>query len=214
MIVFSGLDCSGKSTQIAILRNKVSSKKKKPYVFWSRGGYTPGIQMLKDLFRKVGGKKLPKPGKTKKREEAFSRPIVRKIWLFLALLDLIYFYAIFLRFKELFGYSVICDRYILDTSIDFKLNFPQENVENWLTWKFLNFVALVPKHTFVSLIPVEVSVLRSKDKFEPFPDSPEVLQKRLEYYTNALSKNKKLIYIDGLKSIKEVTSKVDSYIKI
>ena len=49
-IVFSGLDCSGKSTQIEFLRKEFSDREKNNLVFWSRGGYTPGFQKLKDLL--------------------------------------------------------------------------------------------------------------------------------------------------------------------
>ena len=208
MIVFSGLDCSGKSTQIEILKNKLDNENKKSLIFWSRGGYTSGMQFLKDLVRKIGGKKLPTPGKSEKRTEGFKNSKVRKIWLTLALFDLIFYYAIYLRFKTWMGNIVICDRYMMDTAIDFKLNFPQENVENWFLWKILKSVSLKPAIHFVSTIPVPVSVERSKHKFEPFPDSPEVLKLRLDSYLNSINSNPNLIYIDGLDPIKKVTKQV------
>lgn len=77
LIVFSGLDCSGKSTQIEFLQKEFSDKKTKNLVFWSRGGYTPGFQKLKDLLRFVSGKNLPKPGFTTQRKKALSNPVIR-----------------------------------------------------------------------------------------------------------------------------------------
>tara|TARA_B100001971_G_C17974441_1_gene424085 strand:- start:38 stop:184 length:147 start_codon:yes stop_codon:yes gene_type:complete len=44
IIVFSGLDCSGKSTQIEFLDEIFSKKGQKSLVFWSRGGYTSGYK--------------------------------------------------------------------------------------------------------------------------------------------------------------------------
>jgi len=47
IIVFSGLDCSGKSTQIDFLDRKFAKNNQRSFVFWSRGGYTSGYQKLK-----------------------------------------------------------------------------------------------------------------------------------------------------------------------
>ena len=136
MIVFSGLDCSGKSTQIEILNKKYNNYGYKTLIFWSRGGYTPGFQKLKDILRFFAGKKLPKPGFSKKREKALSNKFIRKLWLNIAILDLIFFYAIYLRFKYYLGYKIICDRYLMDTKIDFNLTYPSEELEKKYYGKF------------------------------------------------------------------------------
>ena len=52
MISISGIDCCGKSTQIELLCEELKSKGQKCEVIWSRGGYTPGIQVVKGIFRK------------------------------------------------------------------------------------------------------------------------------------------------------------------
>lgn len=207
-IVFSGLDCSGKSTQIEFLRNEFEKKGKKNLVFWSRGGYTPGFQKLKDLMRSISGKKLPKPGFTPQRQKALSNPIIRRIWLSIAMLDLIYYYSIYLRIKYLLNYNIICDRYIMDTNIDFNLAYPKVKTHNWLLWKILKFTAIKPKLHFVSTIPVNESIKRSKNKFEPYPDSPETLKKRLMIYKDQISQNKRLIFIDGLRDMHEIKKSI------
>ena len=45
------------------------------------------------------------------------------------MLDLIYYYSIYLRLKYFLNYNIICDRYIMDTNIDFNLAYPQEKTE-------------------------------------------------------------------------------------
>ena len=100
-VFFSGLDCSGKSTQIGILKEKLEKENRKVLVFWSRGGYTPGFQKLKDILRMLSGKKLPAPGHSTKRDKALSNPIVKRVWLTLAMIDLLYYYVIYLRLKYL-----------------------------------------------------------------------------------------------------------------
>ena len=212
MIIFSGLDCSGKSTQIELLKNSFTQKGLKNLVFWSRGGYTPGFQKLKDLIRKLSGEKLPKPGHTPQREEALSNSFVRRVWLTLALLDLFYYYVIYLRFKRSTGNRIICDRYLLDTNIDFKLAYPQSKTDKWVLWRLVKFFALKPDFHFVSTIPVPESVIRSKFKFEPYPDSPETLAKRLELYNMELKKDKTLLFVDGMRDINDIKEQINKLV--
>ena len=208
MIVFSGLDCSGKSTQIEILNKSFKKKGKKTLVFWSRGGYTNGFQKLKDLIRMLLGKKLPKSGNSPERDKALSNSLISTIWLVIAIIDLIFYYCIYLRIKSMFGYVIICDRYLMDTSIDFKLTYPKNKTEKWYLWKILLLFSKKPNFHFVSTIPVSQSVIRSKFKFEPFPDSPATLEKRLELYNNFLKKDDKLIFIDGMRNMNEITNEI------
>lgn len=215
MIAFSGLDGAGKSTQIDLLQEFLKNKNIKSIVFWSRGGYTPGIEFFKGLMRKFKSKKIPTHrGNSQERDHSFSNPLVRKTWLVLALLDLIFFYGFYIRFKEIFGTKIMCDRYIYDTLIDFKLNFPQENVENWWIWKFLLFIAVKPKKYFVLTIPVIESQKRSILKNEPFPDSQETLANRLENYLTFANNNKDVVNIDAVKSINEIHNQIINEIKL
>lgn len=211
-VVFSGLDCSGKSTQIELLKEKYKKEKQKHFVFWSRGGYTPGFQKLKDILRRLSGKKLPKPGFTPQREKALASPFIRKVWLTIAMMDLLYYYVVFLRIKKLLNYNIICDRYLMDTNIDFMLTYPKEKTQNWFLWRILELFALKPDFHFVSTIPVHESVIRSKFKFEPYPDSPGTLNKRLDLYNFELKNNSNLIFIDGLRDRYEIREQINKII--
>ena len=198
--------------QIEILKKKLTKDNKKVLVFWSRGGYTPGFQKLKDILRMFSGNKLPDPGNSPKRDKALSNPIVRRIWLSIAMIDLFYYYVIYLRVKHVFGYNIICDRHLLDTNIDFKLTYHKNNTDKWILWRLIKFFAMKPDFHFVSTVPVKESVIRSKFKFEPFPDSPEILAQRLELYNKDLKKNKSLIFIDGLRDLNEITTEINNLV--
>ena len=78
--------------------------------------------------------------------------------------------------------------------------------------KALKFFAIEPHFHFVSTVPVSVSVERSKQKFEPFPDSPSVLSKRLELYIEKLKLNPNLIFIDGLRDKNEISQEIKKLI--
>jgi thymidylate kinase len=205
MIAFSGLDGAGKSTQIELLKSYVEDSGGKVKLFWSRGGYTPGMLVLKSVLRKSNNTKIPlNNGDSKQREESFSNPYVRKIWLSLAIVDLIFFYCIYLRFQSILGFKVICDRYIFDTQIDFILNFPQENVEKWWLLKLLLLFSPTPKRHFVLTITVEESIRRSALKNESFSDSVETLKLRLKDYMAFVAEKPFAIHIDGSKSIDDI----------
>ena len=96
----------------------------------------------------------------------------------------------------------------MDTNIDFKLTYPMEKTDTWLLWRVLNYMALKPDFHFVSTIPVQESVVRSKFKFEPYPDSPEVLNLRLDLYNEELRQDNRLNFIDGMSNKFEIRDRI------
>lgn len=207
---FSGLDGAGKSTQIDLLKEYLEKSEHKVLIFWGRGGYTPGMELLKKILRKSNAPIIPKEGgKTSEREEKLKSSFTRKVWLYLAVLDLFLYYSIYMRYKRLIGYSIILDRYLVDTEIDFRLNFPKEKVTSWFIWRMLNKIAPSPDFHFLLTIPVEESLRRSKLKNEPFPDTPEVLSFRLKKYTS-LSKN--YYHINCMNPLEKVSQEIQNTI--
>ena len=89
IIVISGLDGSGKSTQIDKLTQKFNADGFKVKYVWARGGYTPGFEILKRFLRRLFKKKLPPPGPSFKRQQKLKSPLIQKIWLFFAIFDLV-----------------------------------------------------------------------------------------------------------------------------
>lgn len=184
LVTFSGLDGAGKSTQISRLTDVLAINGNKPVYLWTRGGYTGPFNTLKTISRKIIGKKVLPSGRTEARTKAFRKGWVRTAWLTLAILDLALVYGIYVRWLNLTGRTVIADRYLADTWIDFTLNFPGTNFDRWPLWNLLELVTPKPDLAFLLLIPVEESLRRSKQKEEPFPDSEEVLRQRYEYYAS------------------------------
>jgi len=207
MIAFSGIDGAGKSTQIDLLKDYLELNGKKVLVFWSRGGYTPGMIFVKKLLGFSANENKIKHSESRqhiKREKSLSNPTIRKLWLILSIIDLICYYSIYIRIKEIFGITILCDRYIKDTEIDFRLNFPQERFYNWWLWSLLEHSSTIPEKHFVATIPVDESIRRSKLKNEPFPDSKQVLDMRLEIYRKFAREELYTVGINGLNTIEEI----------
>jgi thymidylate kinase len=215
MIAFSGLDGSGKSTQIKLLQLFYLKSNKKVEILWSRGGYSPGMKFLKNVF-KISKKTSKKERKERDdfRDKSFSNPHILNVWLIFSILDLILLYGLYIKLKELFGTKIICDRFIYDTLLDFQLNFPKQKVEKWFLWKLLLFVSVTPVKHFVITIPVIESQYRSKLKNEPFPDSKEVLESRLKKYLKYVSTNKNVIHIDGTVKIENIHFEIVKELKL
>lgn len=182
LIAFSGLDGAGKTTQIELLIEHLRHTGSTPRYLWTRGGYTPRLEDLKQLLRRLPGRVIPPSGPSPLRTKSLRRSWIRRLWLVAALTDLALLYGIQVRWWVWRGETVICDRYLWDTLIDLRLNFPGEAIEAWPLWRLLKQVAPEPDIALALLIPVEESLRRSKIKDEPFPDSAEVLAKRLAEY--------------------------------
>jgi len=207
LVTFSGIDGAGKSTQIELLMEHLRQEGRKPLYVWTRGGYTPLFEGLKVLLRRLPGRAVPPSGNNPQRAQVFSRGWVRRLWLVLALLDLLWLYGLQLRWWRWRGRAVVCDRYLWDTLIDFRLNFPHEQVERWWLWRLIVRIAPRPDAAFLLLVPVEESVRRSDVKGEPFREPPEVLAQRLAQY-QALAQDGHWHVMDGRRPIPELAGEV------
>lgn len=212
-VVFSGVDGAGKSTQINLLLDYLKVQGQQPIYLWTRGGYTPLFNRLKEVVRRLSrGKAIPNAGPSNQRTQNFGRPAVRKVWLTVAILELFWIYGVQVRWWQVKGKVVICDRYLDDTLLDFQQNFPQENIITWGLWRFLRLVAAKADVTFLLLVPVEESVKRSQQKNEPFPDSPEVLTWRLARYQQ-LAKQRAWQMIDGRRPLFEIAAEIQQIVE-
>jgi thymidylate kinase len=207
LIALSGIDGAGKSTQATAIMQYGQAHALQPVYLWSRGGYTSGFNAVKQLLRRLSGPRLPASGHSAERSRYLGNPRVQTLWLTIALLDMARVYALQVRWWLVRGRLVLCDRYLWDTLIDFRLAFPQVHVESWLLWKLLVRLAPRPDVALLLMIPLEESARRCEIKYEPFPDPPEVRRERFACYQKLVGQGKFRI-IDATRPVETVTGEI------
>jgi len=214
IVVFSGVDGAGKSTQIKHLTHFLGKQEKTSTVVWSRGGYTPGMEWVKKWVRKLSGRKIPDSGISKARSEVLSKKWVAYAWLTFAMLDLMILYGVLIRFRSFIGEIVVCDRYLIDTQLDFQRNFPQIKIEKMLLWRILKAVSPKADSYFLLWVPVAESIQRSIQKEDPFPNDQETLRWRLEKYMDNKFIAKEYLMIDCRNSVDDVSNEIQCHLNI
>jgi len=210
IIGFSGLDGCGKSTIIKALIDDQGTKSNVEAV-WTRVGYTPGINLLKTIARIFFSKSLPSPGRSQSRTKALKRPSVQRVWISVALLELIWIFSIKLRVLS-FRKLLLLDRQIDDSLIDLKILFGQDILDD----KFYSLLVFLLKKLSLKInkigivIDLETSDYRCSVKFEPFPDLPEEKIERIKLYEEILDINTFSLVLDGKQSVNDSLERIKS----
>lgn len=202
MYTFSGIDSSGKTTQIEMLINYCNEHGINVYKRWSKGRATPGVLWLKELFRKDKG--MERAEMLEYREANWQNPRKKILLLVASIFDLWWFWGIYYRILNRKYQLFICDRYIWDTYIDFKTEFSEYNIDSWLIWKIAVALAPKPDHSFMFFITAEESFRRDNAKGDPDRDELERKVEKVEKYKKLIAKNKWDTVVDGMKTREEM----------
>lgn len=210
LITVSGIDCSGKTTQISLLVDRLRERGEKPLYYWSRVGYTPLFNGLKTLLRRtIGESRLP-TGDSPQRDRFLNRPATRTLWLWLAFADMILQTAFRLRMLRLLGYTIVCDRYLDDSENDLILHFG-ESTARLAGWRLVKAIAARPDVSILLDLPFEEALRRSTLKNEPFADSEERRRRRAALYAR-MRQSGRYEVIDARNSIAWIGAEIDSLV--
>jgi thymidylate kinase len=182
IITISGLDGSGKSTQVDAITAFVRENGFASQYLWSRIGYTPGFLAVKALLRRILRKRLPQAGDAVARDRVLRKGWARSLWLAIAVTDLAWTYGVRARMLRRREVVVICDRYLWDSLVDLELTFGVENPTRKLWWRLLQRLTPKPDLAIFLEVSLEETIKRSELKDEPFPDADHIRRQRSERY--------------------------------
>lgn len=219
LIVFTGIDGSGKSTQAQLLTDELASRGVPAQYVWARwepNFLKPASALARTLSRRkkrgcgIEGDKDARDYANLKstKTKILSLPGVRSLWLLLAALD--YFMQVRRKIvqplKE--GKIIVCDRYRSDFLADLAINFRCRGAAlAKLASHPLMKLFPAPGLAFYIAIPPEVGFKRKSDG-----TSTEYLADRIEVYSQ-LADIDSMYRLDGTLPVEAVSAAVAEQVR-
>lgn len=206
IIVFSGIDSSGKTTQIDIFEKYCKDKGLRVGKIWGKGRGTPGVMLIKGIVRQ--DRFMTPEQKKEHRQQIYKNSKKRYLLLTASILDLWWYFGLWYRIKSLFHNVLICDRYIWDTYIDFRSEFPEYEIDNWWIWKTAVRLTPKPAHSFMFYITAEESYRRDQQKGDLTLDPLEVKVAKVDKYMKLINSGKWEVVIDGTQTRESISNQI------
>jgi len=206
LIVFSGIDGCGKTTQIEMLSQYLSARGIVAKYVWNK--YKPWLTAIPfKTIRHFKLRNLPDyttHSLTKKKllnNSHFSHMVLYSV-----LLDCLLQTFVKVKIPLSAGRTVICDRYFYDTLVDLSLDltYPYDKTIKILNW----FVKLIPRPDalFIFELPPEIAFARKDD----IPSLSYIEDRQILY--RKLARDLDAIVIDGGKHRDDISVELQSYI--
>lgn len=212
LISFSGIDSSGKSTQIDLLYNYCLNNNIKVRKIWGKARGTPGVEFIKNMVRR--DKAMTSDEQMAYRDQIYKSSRKKKLLLFASILDLYWYFGFYYRLLSMINDVLICDRFIWDTYVEIKSEFTDIDTDNWFIWKVAVFLSPTPKFSFIFTLPAEESIRRDIQKNDLTVDSLELKKNKIELYMNLVKINKWTNVMDGLRPIDATHKEVLGVLKL
>jgi thymidylate kinase len=204
LIYFCGLDGSGKTTQISIIKDQLSQahlKFKHVWLRWAAFMSYPFLVICRILgytFWKINSR-----SETKYVEHHFYRnKAISRLWTLLFTIDMIIHSFLKVKIPLRKGYAVLMDRYVIDAIIDLMIETGNRHLHKGFFGKML--LSLIPKDSIIILIDVDEYTAFSRKRDIPNID---YLTQRRELYQE-LANYLKIPIINGGKSRENVYDEI------
>lgn len=177
IISLSGVDCSGKSTQISRLSKMFGEDRTE--IIWGRYGYTPGVEVLKKTYNSLRGNRAEKV-KWASINSRTRFSFIGFLWRWVSIVDFLFHYGFMVRYRSKFKKIIILDRFKVDFFVDYEC-FHHKEVG--LILRALSSLLLCkPKISFFLNVDIDTSLDRMVTKNDPYPETKEMLEKRRKLY--------------------------------
>lgn len=200
LIAISGLDGSGKTTQIELLSKYLANRNVKFKHLWFRWVAFLSYPLLA-LSRLLGYTKWKTVNRSNVRyaERNFyrNRALVR-LWPWLFTLDALIYSFLQIKARRILGYIILCDRFIPDIIVDMMCETRDHHLLKRLIGRLL--LSLIPKNS--KLIVIDVAENIAYNRKHDIPSINYLKERRKLYLT--LAKILGMPVIDGEKEVYKI----------
>lgn len=204
-IAISGLDGSGKTTLADSLVEYLRSKGYKTKYVWIRSPHTFAYLISRILIHLGWHRTFRNPnGIAISRFELYEGTFARKIWPaieFFSILPLIIFKV---WLPHLLGYRVICDRYVIDSTVSIALNTRDMNFPD----SFLGALLLkaMPKKCALIFLDADLSTVLKRRRDVEY--SIDEIKNEMKLYRALIRKVKTFSFNSATQSVEKIRKKV------
>jgi len=194
-VAICGIDGSGKTTQLRLLDEYLKERRLKVKNVWSRWPAFFSYPFLA-LCRVLGYTKWRTINRSNVRyaeRRFYMNKALIKLWPWLFTIDTLIYSIFQIKIPTIFGYIILCDRFIPDIIVDLICETKDYQLPTRLTGRLL--LSLIPKNSKLLLLDVKENTAYNRKKDIP---SIKYLKERRKLYLT-IAKTLRIPIIDGEK---------------
>lgn len=204
VIYLCGIDGSGKTTQLNLIANCLNDRELKLKHVWLRWAAFFSYPFL--AFCRLLGftrwKTVPRSSRKYAEHSFYRNKAMTKVWSALFAADMFIYSVIKITIPLKFGYTILCDRFVLDALVD--LMYETKNLEIIRTLPGRALLSLIPRQSITILF--DISEEKAWNRKRDIP-SIEYLNQQRKLYLD-LSDRLKIPVLETSKSPKEVHEEI------